>query len=118
MKMSVFSGEHVFYTINLAGGLRGDVKQMKHASHQSVCCLFGGRDAGIRHTPKVKLICFVDTLVTLTSVNTEPAIYIYFFSFSLLLQTAVRSITPPVPERAIVCSGTLVCWLEVRMEKS
>lgn len=114
--MSVFGGEHVFYTINLAGGLRGDVKQMKQASHQSVCCLFGGRDAGIRHTPKVKLICFVDTLVTLTSVNIEQ--YFLFFFFSLLLQTAVRSITPPVPERVIVCSGTLVCWLEVRMEKS
>lgn len=66
------------FTINLAGGLRGDVKWMKQAPHQSVCCLFGGRDAGIRHTPKVKLICFVDTLVTLTSVNIEPAILFFF----------------------------------------
>lgn len=55
---------------------------MKRASQPSCWCLFtrrctsrrlrsGGRN---RHTPKVEPICFVDTLMMLTSVNIKPAL--------------------------------------------
>lgn len=65
---------------------------------------------------KVKLICFVDKLMTLTSVNIKPAL------FSSLLEqtkTSARSIMQTIHEgeRVIACSDALICWLEVLEEK-
>lgn len=65
---------------------------------------------------KVKLICFVDTLTTLTSVNIEPAL---FSSLSEQNQASAWSITLTIREVecVIVCSEALICWLEVLEEK-
>lgn len=64
---------------------------------------------------KVKLICFVDTLMTLTSVNIKPTLL-----FSLLEQTQAlaRSIMLTIHGCATACSEALICWLQVLEERS
>ena len=99
---------------------------MKQASYQSVWCLLRGvvtRQAEVVKRDllrsKVKLICFVDTLMTLTSVNIKPALF-----FSLLEAKPRRRRDPSCrpymrAECVIACSEAIICWrFEVLEEQS